>query len=280
MLRLSKSKAIAAALLAVAAFCLAAFSRPAVARAYSSSAASAIVIECVGGRVMYEKNADERRPIASTTKIVTAITVIENVSDLEKEVEIPDEAVGVEGSSVYLEKGEKLRYIDLLYGLMLRSGNDCAVALACAVSGSTEDFCTLMNMTARKAGARFSHFANPHGLPDDDHYSTARDVALISAYAMKNETFAKIVGTKKYDGCPYADRGYNRSMTNKNKMLSLFDGATGIKTGYTKKAGRCLVSSAEREGVSLVCVVLDCGPMFEESCALMEEAFAKLGEKG
>lgn len=268
--------AASAALVLVLTACAAVVFRPVAAPVYTTCARSAIVVERETGRIFYEKNADEQLPIASTTKIVTAITVIENYGDLEDEVTVPDEAVGVEGSSIYLAKGEKLRVIDLLYGLMLQSGNDCAVALACLTSGSVEDFAHLMNTVADGAGAMNSHFANPHGLHNDDHYSTARDMAAISAYAMRNETFRKIVGTENYYDCPFADRDYNRVIHNKNKMLTMLEGGNGIKTGYTKAAGRCLVSSAERDGKEVVCVVLSCGPMFEESCSLIDAAFAEL----
>ena len=279
MRRLTSNKFVLVTVMLLAvAFCVSAGSVRQ-AYAYHTSAASAIVIERTTGRVLYEHNADERRPIASTTKILTAITVIENTEDLDRSVVVPDAAIGTEGSSLYLEKGEKLRIIDLLYGLMLRSGNDCAVALAIVTSGDVKGFTALMNMTARRAGACDSRFVNPHGLPDEDHKSTARDMALISAYAMRNDVFRRIVSTKRYTECPYADRGYNRDMTNKNKMLTMLDGATGIKTGYTKEAGRCLVSSASRDGKEVICVVLGCGPMFEESCAMIEEAFAKLSEE-
>ena len=246
---------------------------------YSTSAKSAIVLERNSGQVMFEKNADHRLPIASTTKILTAITVIENTEDLNKTVTVPDVAVGVEGSSIYLQKDEKLRIIDLLYGLMLQSGNDCAVALACLTSGSVENFALMMNATARIAGASNSHFVNPHGLHDDRHFSTARDLALITAYAMRNETFRKIVATEVYKDCPFEGRDYNRIIKNKNKILTTLEGGNGVKTGYTKEAGRCLVSSAERNGKEMICVVLSCGPMFEESGALIETAFAEVESK-
>ena len=281
MLSIKKSKLIAAAsaaLVLILTACVVPRFTSAFAANYSTCARSAIVVERATGRVLYEKNADEKLPIASTTKIITAITVIENYPDgLETEVTVPDEAVGVEGSSIYLAKGEKLRVIDLLYGLMLQSGNDCAVALACLTSGSVTDFAHLMNTVADRAGAMNSHFANPHGLQDDEHYSTARDMAAISAYAMKNETFRKIVSTENYYDCPFADRDYNRVIHNKNKMLTMLEGGNGIKTGYTKAAGRCLVSSAARGDKEVVCVVLSCGPMFEESCALINAAFEELG---
>lgn len=237
-----------------------------------SCAASMITTEAGSGRVLYEKNADSRRPMASTTKIATAITVIDNVPDLEKTVVIPDCAVGVEGSSIYLSKGETASIRDLLYGLMLQSGNDCAVALAVTTAGSVEKFAALMNETARKCGANDTNFVTPHGLHDDNHYTTARDLAKISAYAMKNATFREIVSSKRHT-MTWAGHDCDRVILNKNKILTTFDGGDGIKTGYTKKAGRCLVASATRDGMTIISVVLDCGPMFEECRNLMEKAF-------
>ena len=233
---------------------------------------SAIVIELHTGRVLYESNADQQKPMASTTKILTAITVIENVDDLDKIVTVPKSCVGIEGSSIYLIEGEELSYRQLLYGLMLRSGNDCAETLAVATSGSIEKFSELMNETAAKIGAQHSNFVNPHGLHDNHHYTTARDLAKISAYAMKNQIFREIVSTKKIN-IPWKDHDYPRVLINKNKMLSTFDGAIGIKTGYTKVAGRCLVSAAKRGNEEYVCVVLNCGNMFEKSASLLENAF-------
>ncbi len=236
------------------------------------SARSMITIENSSDRVLYERNADEKLPMASTTKIVTAITVIDTCPDLEKVVTVPDAAVGVEGSSVYLERGEKLKIIDLLYGLMLQSGNDCAAALAISTAGSPEKFADRMNATAEKVGAKNSHFVTPHGLHDDAHYTTARDLALITSYAMKNPVFAQIVSTRRYT-MPWQGRNYDRVILNKNKLLASFDGCDGVKTGFTKKAGRCLVSSATRNGMRVISVVLNDGPMFEDCAALMERAF-------
>ncbi len=246
-----------------------AFSVPKIAIA---STESAIIIEVHTGRVLYENNADEQKPMASTTKILTAITVIENVDNLDKTVIVPKSCVGIEGSSIYLIEGEELSYRQLLYGLMLRSGNDCAETLAVATSGTIENFAKIMNETAAKIGATHSNFVNPHGLHDKKHYTTARDLAKISAYAMKNQIFREIVSTKKIN-IPWKDHDYPRVLINKNKMLSSFDGAIGIKTGYTKVAGRCLVSSAKRGNEEYVCVVLNCGNMFEKSTSLLENAF-------
>lgn len=237
-----------------------------------TSAASMAVIECSTGRLLYAKNEDEKRPMASTTKICTAATVLDCCEDLEKVIEVPDKAVGVEGSSIYLQKGEKVKIIDLLYGLMLQSGNDCAEALAITVGGSIEGFAEKMNETARRAGATDSHFVTPHGLHDDDHYTTAHDLCKIAAYAFRNPVFAEIVATKKHT-MPWEGRDYPRVLVNKNKILSTYEGGDGVKTGFTKKAGRCLVSSATRNGMRVIAAVLNCGPMFEECAALMDKAF-------
>lgn len=241
--------------------------------AENNDLSSEIVIEVKSNRVLYSKNADIKKYMASTTKILTAIVIIENC-DISEVIEVSDKTVGVEGSSIYLEKGEILSVKDLLYGLMLRSGNDCAETLAVYKSGSIESFADLMNKTAIKIGATHSHFVNPHGLHDDNHYTTAHDLALISSYAIKNPIFKEIVSTKKVV-IPFTTRNTKRVLINKNKMLNEFEGATGIKTGFTKKAGRCLVSSCERDGMELVSVVLNCPPMFEMSKNLLSDTFAK-----
>ena len=161
-----------------------------------------------------------------------------------------------------------------MYGLMLRSGNDCAVALALFHSGSIEAFAQAMNERAQQLGAAHSHFVNPHGLPDPKHYTTARDLCKIACAAMRNPVFKQIVSSKKF-GLPDSGCGYNRVWVNKNKMLYEFDGANGVKTGYTKAAGRCLVSGAERDGMQLVSVVLNCPPMYERSAEILQQCFTE-----
>ena len=203
--------------------------------------------------------------MASTTKVLTAIIILDDC-DLDEEVTIPKAAEGTEGSSVYLRAGDIYTVRELLYGLMLRSGNDCAVTLALHHSGTIDRFADAMNAKAVSLGAENSHFTNPHGLPDENHYTTARDLALISAYAMENDTFRDIVSCKFYE-----PRGWQ----NKNKMLFEYEGAIGVKTGYTIRAGRCLVTSAEREGMRLVCVVLDSPEMYERTAELLDAAFEK-----
>lgn len=237
-----------------------------------SSAASMALVDGDTGELIYSKNCDAKREPASTTKICTAITVIENHTLLDIPMPIPDEAVGVEGSSLYLQRGEMLTVRDLLYGLMLQSGNDCAVALAMIVGGSVEGFVRMMNETAKKAGADNTNFTNPHGLHDDNHYTTARDLCAISYYAMQNELFRDIVSTKRYT-TPYYGHDHNRNFPNKNKILFNYEGGNGIKTGYTRHSGRCLVSSATRDGKTYICTVLNCGDMFEECMRLMDCAF-------
>lgn len=224
------------------------------------------VVDGSTGMVLYAQNEDERLPMASTTKVITAITAINNVEDLDKEYKIPKEAVGIEGSSVYLQEGEEVSIRELLYCLMLRSGNDSAVAIAYITAGGVENFAKLMNSTAKELGATSTNLTNPHGLHDENHYTTAKDLALISAKAMQNQTFREIVSAKKYVG-------KRTTYYNKNKLLSSLENADGVKTGYTKNAGRCLVSSATREGNRVVCVVLNCPDMYEASANLINKAY-------
>lgn len=229
------------------------------------------VMEASTGRVLYEKNPSEIMPMASTTKIMTAITAIENCPDLDKKFEISPKAVGVSGTSIYLRKGEVMSTRDLLYGLMLVSGNDASVAIAEHVSANTKNFVDCMNKTARKIGAFDTHFDNTHGLDSKTHYTSAYDLARITSYALKNSTFKEIVSTKNTK--IETEGGKTRYLRNKNKLLFSLDGCIGVKTGFTNDAGRCLVSACERNGMTVVSVVLNCGPMFEESKALLEKAF-------
>lgn len=237
-----------------------------------TSAKSMCVMEQNLKRVLYQKDMDTMRANASTTKVVTAITVLQNCNDLDKVITVNDKSVGVEGTSIYLRKGEQLSIRDLLYGLMLRSGNDSAVALACEIGGTEENFVNMMNDLCKTIGTKNTHFANPHGLDDPNHYTTAYDLALVTAYALNNPIFAEIVSTRQYviEKTNTSDKRY---LSNKNRLLNSLDGCVGVKTGFTSKAGRCLVSAIERNGVTIVCVVLNCGPMFEESAELLSRAF-------
>ncbi len=238
-------------------------------RTVSADAATAAKGECVvevsSRRILYEKDACARLPMASTTKVLTAILILDDC-DLDECVIIPKEAEGVEGSSVYLRAGDSYTVRELLYGLMLRSGNDCAVTLALHHSGSVETFSEKMNEKAALLGAQGSFFVNPHGLPDSRHHTTARDLALISAYAMENETFREIVSCKYF--AP-------RNWQNKNKMVYNYEGAIGVKTGFTSAAGRCLVTCAERDGMRLVSVVLNCPEMYERTAELLDDRFGE-----
>ncbi len=241
-----------------------------------TTAKAMMVIEKDSGRVLYEKNSDEKLPMASTTKIITAIYVIEHCDDLDKKFEVPNEAVGISGTSIGLKAGEHLSVRELLYGLMLRSGNDSAVALAICASGSEKKFVEDVNRwLVEKIGVNNTHLVNPHGLPDDEHYTTARDLAKISAYAMKNPVFCDIVKTQKISISDELKSKYPRDLVNKNKLLKNYEFADGIKTGYTKSAGRCFVGSATKDGMTLICVLLNCGPMFEECEHLCENGFAE-----
>lgn len=236
--------------------------------AFAAAGKSAqIVMERETGTVLYEFNADEKLPMASTTKIITALIICEDC-DPDTVVTVPDKAVGAEGSSIYLKKDEQIDIRDLLYGLMLRSGNDAAAALAILHSGSIEQFAKKMNERAREMGAVNTNFKNPSGLPDNEHYTTARDLGMITCTAMGNNLFREIVGCKSW-------KGKFRSFTNKNKTLYDYDGATGVKTGYTIKAGRCLVSAAKRGDMEVVCVVLNQPDMYEKSFSLLDDSFIK-----
>lgn len=226
---------------------------------------SNIVMEQSSKRILDGFNIDSKMPMASTTKILTAITVI-SLCDLSEEVKIDSRSVGIEGSSIYLKEGDVYTVEELLYGLMLRSGNDAAVALALHAGKTMEKFLQYMNSYAKKIGAVNSNFTNPHGLHDANHYTTARDLALITCHALDNQAFSKIVETKRVTF-------NNRTYVNKNKMLKFYEGADGVKTGYTVKAGRCLVSSATRNGMRLVCVVLNCQDMYEKSQTLLDKCF-------
>jgi D-alanyl-D-alanine carboxypeptidase (penicillin-binding protein 5/6) len=234
-----------------------------------TSARAMCTMDVTTGRVLFAHNMNQPMGMASTTKVVTALTVLENFQDIDTKICVADEAIGVEGSSIYLQKGERLTVRELLYGLMLRSGNDAAVALALAVAPSVADFAELMNQTAVKYGAKNTHFMNPHGLDDPEHYTTAYDLALLSAVALRNPTFVEICSAteKRIDGVDMP-----RVLINKNKLLKTLDGCIGVKTGYTKKTGRSFVGAREVDGQKIVCVVLNCGPMFPETEQLLQDA--------
>ncbi len=231
------------------------------------------MIDAASGRVLYEHNKDEKRGMASTTKIMTALCALE-YGDMNKMVTISSTASGVEGSSMYLAKGEKISMPDLVYGLMLVSGNDAATAIAETVSGSVEKFAELMNKKAAEIGCYNTSFTNPHGLSDENHYTTAHDLAKITAYAMQNPTFCEIVSTKRK---PLAanEGGYARTLVNHNKFLSMYEGCIGVKTGFTKATGRCLVTAAEKNNLKLICVTLNAGDDWNDHATLLNNAFSE-----
>lgn len=231
------------------------------------SAKRAYVLDAATGRVLYEKNPHERGLIASTTKIMTALIVCEQCNVLDR-MRIPKEAVGIEGSSMYLREGEVLTLQELLYGLMLSSGNDAAVALAIYCGGTVEGFVELMNDKARNLGLKNTHFENPNGLDSPGHYSTARDLAVLAAYAMENPIFRKTVSTKSL-------RAGQRCLTNHNKLLWRVEGADGVKTGYTRAAGRILVSSAARNDRRLIAVTIDDPDDWNDHASLLESGFSR-----
>ncbi len=256
---------------------LSVFSNQAMAEDISVSAKSAILIETSNNRILYEKNAYAQMPMASTTKIMTAICALENL-DYQKVIRVSDEAVGIEGSSIYLSKDEEISIEDLIYGMMLASGNDAATALAIEARGSVENFSHLMNETAKRIGAKSTNFKNACGLYEDEHYTTAFDLALITAYGLKNPVFSKIVDTKDKN-ISNGDKGYPRVLKNHNRLLGIYDGCTGVKTGYTKKCGRCLVTSAKRDGVELVCVTLNAPDDWNDHMKLLDAGFSMTKKK-
>ncbi|MBP2642901.1 MAG: Serine-type D-Ala-D-Ala carboxypeptidase [Firmicutes bacterium] len=238
------------------------------------TAHSAIVIDATTGRVLYEKNAEETRYPASTTKMMTLIVALEN-GNLNDLVTTSSLAAETEGSSLWLTAGEKLKLIDMLYGMMLVSGNDATVAVAEHIGGSVENFAKMMTAKAHQIGAVHTNFTNTSGLPDPNHYSTAADLARIAAYGYKNPVFTQIVSTE-HKVLPWAGKDHDRDLYNENRMLWLYQGGNGVKTGYTDAAGRCLVSGALRQNVQLVAVVLDSDHMWEDSIKLLDYGFSLL----
>jgi len=235
----------------------------------SVSAAGAVLLDVDTGRVLAAKNAHKQLPMASTTKVMTALLAIEK-GNLQAICQVPPEAYGVEGSSMYLNAGEQVSLEDLLFGLMLASGNDAAVTIARHIGGSVEGFAALMNKRAKELGCLNTNFVTPNGLPDPNHYTTAYDLARISAEAMKQPEFQKIVASKYHQT---ATGDIKRTLKNKNKILWQYEGGNGVKTGFTKAAGRCLVFSAEREGHTIVGVVLNAPDMWNDAMRYLDHGF-------
>lgn len=236
------------------------------------SAHAAVLIEASSGDVIFEKNSHEKLPMASTTKIMTAVVALEN-ADPSKTVTIHDGACGIEGSSIYLSSGEILTLEDLLYALMLESANDAAAAIAYEIAGGIDEFAVMMNETAARIGLSESHFTNPHGLDDENHYTTANDLAKLTAYALKNEEFRKIVSTYKHQ-IPLRGNEGIRVLLNHNKLLRISDDVIGVKTGFTKHSGRCLVSAAEHDGVCVIAVTLNAPDDWRDHTMLHDIGFA------
>ena len=238
-------------------------------------AKGAILIDAKSGNTIYEKDADKRLYPASTTKIMTTLVALEIMEEidasLDSKVIIPKEAVGVEGSSIYLKEGERITIEELLYGVMLRSGNDAATAIGIALGGDLDTFIKKMNEKAANLGCKNTKFINPSGLFNKEHYTTARELSRISREAMKNELFREIAKTKVWRG-----KDSDRTFENKNKTVTQYEGATGIKIGYTKKSGRTLVASAKRDEVELIVVVLDDANWFEDAYKLLDYGFERM----
>ena len=239
----------------------------------SVSAQSAVLIEAESGARVYDKQADHPLPMASTTKIMTALVALDHAAP-DLCMTVPAAAVGTEGSSVYLVEGEKLTLEQLLYALLLESANDAAVTIAYGIAGSVEAFSELMNEKAKDLGLKQTRFSNPHGLDDEEHYTTAYELALITKCALENDLFRTIVSTRKTT-IPHAGIDGVRLLVNHNKMLRLYDGCIGIKTGFTKKSGRCLVSAAERDGVELIAVTLHAPNDWDDHQKLLDYGFSK-----
>lgn len=238
----------------------------------SVSAAGSVLMNGSTGEIYFSRNADLRLPMASTTKIMTALVAIESVP-LDRVVRVAPEAVGVEGSSIYLYKGEEMRMESLLYALLLASANDAAAAIAYEVAGSIPAFAEKMNEKASALGLRNTHFENPHGLDSEEHYTTARDLALLTAAAMQNETFRRIVSTERIT-IPQVGSDGVRLLRNHNRLLRSYEGCIGVKTGFTKRSGRCLVSAAERDGLLLIAVTLKAPDDWRDHAAMLDYGFS------
>lgn len=238
------------------------------------SARAYCLIDEASGRVIVASNADKRMPMASTTKIMTGLLAVES-GKLDETITVEADVIRVEGSSMGLKADEKITLREVVYGLMLESGNDAANTIAVFVGGSMEDFVEKMNARAAKLGLKNTHFCNPSGLYNEQHYTSAGDLALLAACAMKNPEFAKIVGTKSirvsYDG-----QKNGRYLLNHNKLLGVYDGAMGVKTGFTKKSGRCLVSCAKRNGIELILATLNDPDDWHDHKELLDSGFKLL----
>lgn len=240
----------------------------------SVSAKAAVLINGENGEVVFSKNCDKKMPMASTTKIMTALLLCE-YGNLEKEITVTPEMVRVEGSSMGLLAGDKVTLHDLLYGLMLASGNDAANVIAFTIGGSLQGFVDKMNEKARELDLESTHFETPSGLDGDSHYTTAYELAMLTKYAMQNEEFLKAVSSKSAT-LNYGNPPYRRTLTNHNKLLKMYDGVIGVKTGFTKKSGRCLVSAAKRDGKFLIAVSLNAPSDWQDHKTMLSYGFSAI----
>lgn len=243
-------------------------------KADAISAKAAVVINGDTGEILFSRNANDRLPMASTTKIMTALLLCE-IADLSKTIVTTKEMVTVEGSSMGLQVGDTVSYRDLLYGMMLASGNDAANTTAIALSGSVPEFVKLMNKKALELGLKDTHFETPSGLDGIEHYTTAYELALITKYALQNEDFAKAVKAESATLC-YGNPPYKRTLTNHNKLLKAYDDVIGVKTGFTKKSGRCLVSASKKDGKFVIAVTLNDPNDWADHRALLDLGLAAL----
>lgn len=243
------------------------------AQALSVSATAAVLYHPDTGEVLYSRNMNKTMTMASTTKIMTGLILCET-GNLDKIVNVTDKMIYIEGTSIGLRKGDKISRLCLLYGLLLESGNDAANAIAIDVAGTTERFAQLMNKKAAEIGMTGTNFVTPSGLDAKEHYTTAYDMALLSAAAMKNEMFSKVVGTKSYKAV-YNEGNTYRTYSNHNRLLNSLEGADGIKTGFTKKSGRCLVSSCTKDGLQLIAVTLNAPDDWNDHKALYNYGFGE-----
>ena len=239
----------------------------------SLSAHAAVLLEPVSGDIVFARNGTERMSMASTTKIMTALVAAE-AGNLKKSYAIPAEAVGVEGSSIYLQAGEHLTMEELLYAVMLESANDAATAVAFLVGGSVDGFAALMNAKAAELGLTDTHFTNPHGLDDPEHYTTALDLARLTAYALDNPVFAEMASTVRKT-IPLGDGEGTRVLLNHNRLLRQYEDVIGVKTGFTRHSGRCLVSAAQRDGVRMIAVTLNAPDDWQDHRAMLDYGFSR-----
>lgn len=243
----------------------------------SVSASSAALMVAETRELIYGKNEHEQRGMASTTKIMTALLTLECATP-QKEITVTEQMAAVEGTSMGLLPGDKVTYHDLVYGMLLASGNDAANTAAMSIAGSISDFAKLMNNRAERIGMVNTNFVTPSGLDADGHYSTAYDMALLGCTAIENPDFLEACSSTQAKLC-YGNEPYTRYLSNHNRLLKSFDGAVGIKTGFTQKSGRCLVSAAERDGITLVCVTLNAPNDWQDHAALLEYGFSLVSIK-